>query len=133
MDPLGKLGRFISDASSITNRSLRPEMEGLPARPVNAGVGEVPDIPFERVPERLREGGAIRPPHFGDTLETMLREVNDLQQQARTGTERMLTGEVEDVHQVMIAVEKANTSFLLMMEIRNKLVEAYREVMRMQT
>ncbi|RKY86908.1 flagellar hook-basal body complex protein FliE, partial [candidate division KSB1 bacterium] len=45
---------------------------------------------------------------------------------------KLLTGEIKDVHDVMVAVEKANTSFELMMEIRNKMLDAYREIMRMQ-
>jgi flagellar hook-basal body complex protein FliE len=46
--------------------------------------------------------------------------------------ERMVGGEAVDLHEVMIAVEKARTSFDLLMEIRNKTIEAYREIMRMQ-
>ena len=45
--------------------------------------------------------------------------------------EQMATGEIEDVHQVMIAVEQANTAMEFMLEIRNKIIEAYQEVMRM--
>jgi flagellar hook-basal body complex protein FliE len=43
-----------------------------------------------------------------------------------------VSGEAVDLHEVMIAAEKARTSFDLLMEIRNKTVEAYREIMRMQ-
>ena len=43
-----------------------------------------------------------------------------------------MSGEVEDVHTAMIAMQKADLSFQLLMQVRNKLVEAYREVMRMQ-
>jgi flagellar hook-basal body complex protein FliE len=45
--------------------------------------------------------------------------------------EKMVTGEASDLHDVMIAVEKARTSFDLLMEIRNKTMDMYREVMRM--
>jgi flagellar hook-basal body complex protein FliE len=44
----------------------------------------------------------------------------------------MVAGEITDVHQVMVAVEEANTAFSLMMELRNKMLDAYQEVMRMQ-
>jgi flagellar hook-basal body complex protein FliE len=44
----------------------------------------------------------------------------------------MVVGEEVDLHEVMIAVEKAKTSFDLLMEIRNKTIDAYREIMRMQ-
>lgn len=71
-------------------------------------------------------------PAFGDTLKGLVGDVDRMQKTAEEATKRMLTGEVEDVHQVMVAMEEAQTSFQLMMEIRNKLVEAYKEVMRMQ-
>ena len=44
----------------------------------------------------------------------------------------MVSGEATDLHEVMIAVEKARTSFDLLMEIRNKTIDVYREIMRMQ-
>jgi flagellar hook-basal body complex protein FliE len=69
---------------------------------------------------------------FGDTLKGLVNDVDRMQKTAQETTRRMLTGEVEDVHQVMVAMEEAQTSFQLMMEIRNKIVEAYKEVMRMQ-
>ena len=61
-----------------------------------------------------------------------LKDVNELQADAGEHVEKLLTGEIKDVHDVMIAVEKAGTSFELMMELRNKMIDAYREVMRMQ-
>jgi len=69
---------------------------------------------------------------FQDTLEKFVTEVNDLQKNADVSTQKLLSGELQDVHQVMLAMEEANTSFQLMMEMRNKILEAYREVMRMQ-
>jgi flagellar hook-basal body complex protein FliE len=69
---------------------------------------------------------------FQDTLKNFVEEVNNLQQNADASTQRLLTGDLENIHQVMLAMEEANTSFQLMMEMRNKILEAYREVMRMQ-
>ena len=43
-----------------------------------------------------------------------------------------IAGEISDVHDVMVAVEKATTSFQLLMELRNKFLDAYQEVKRMQ-
>jgi flagellar hook-basal body complex protein FliE len=71
-------------------------------------------------------------PTFGETLSNFIQDVDTMQKTAHESTRRMLTGEIEDVHQVMIAVEEAQTSFQLMMEIRNKLIDAYREIIRMQ-
>ena len=67
---------------------------------------------------------------FNDTLKSYVNEANDLQIKADRDIQRMIAGEDIDAHQVMIAVEKANTSFEMVMEIRNKMLEAYREIMR---
>jgi flagellar hook-basal body complex protein FliE len=69
---------------------------------------------------------------FGETLQKAIGDVNALQSEAGKAVERMVTGEAVDLHEVMIAVEKAKTSFDLLMEIRNKTIDAYREIMRMQ-
>ena len=68
---------------------------------------------------------------FEKTLKKFITDVNSLQNQAAESTVNLANGEVEDVHDVMIAVEKANIAMELMLEIRNKIVEAYQEVMRM--
>ena len=69
---------------------------------------------------------------FGDTLNQAVADVNGLQQQAGKAVEKMVAGEATDLHEVMIAVQKARTSFDLLMEIRNKTIDVYREIMRMQ-
>lgn len=69
---------------------------------------------------------------FGETLTQAVRDVNALQGEAGKAVQRMVSGEATDMHEVMIAAEKAKTSFELLMEIRNKTIDAYREIMRMQ-
>jgi flagellar hook-basal body complex protein FliE len=69
---------------------------------------------------------------FGETLQRAITDVNALQSEAGKAVDKMVGGENVDLHEVMIAVEKAKTSFDLLMEIRNKALEAYREIMRMQ-
>jgi flagellar hook-basal body complex protein FliE len=69
---------------------------------------------------------------FGETLQRAMADVNALQTEAGKAVEKMVGGESVDLHEVMIAVEKAKTSFDLLMEIRNKALDAYREIMRMQ-
>src|SRR5512133_572589 len=71
-------------------------------------------------------------PSFKDTLKTFLTDVNTMQNHADKSIEKMVAGEITDVHQVMMAVEEANLSFNLMMEIRTKMVDAYQELMRLQ-
>ena len=69
---------------------------------------------------------------FKNTLGGFITEINDLQTKANASIENFATGKVENVHEVMIAMAKAEVSFKFMMEARNKLVETYKEVMRMQ-
>ncbi len=69
---------------------------------------------------------------FSDFLKNAVDEVNTLQQQADEMKTKLVTGDVDDIAQVMIAAEKANLAFQLTVQIRNKVLEAYQEVMRMQ-
>jgi len=69
---------------------------------------------------------------FSETLAQAMTDANALQKEAGNAVHKMVTGEATDLHEVMIAVEKARTSFDLLMEVRNKAIDAYREIMRMQ-
>ena len=69
---------------------------------------------------------------FANTLKGFVEDVNRLQNESGEMVNKLLTGEIKDVHDVMVALQKAGTSFELMMEVRNKMIDAYREVMRMQ-
>ena len=64
-------------------------------------------------------------PSFKDTLKTFLKDVNSMQHHADQSIEKMVAGEITDVHQVMLAVEEANLTFNLMMEVRGKMIDAY--------
>ena len=70
---------------------------------------------------------------FSDTLKGLISDTNSLQKDSFNLDERMLKGEPVELHDVMIAAEKAKTSFQLLMEIRNKFIDMYKEVSRMQT
>jgi flagellar hook-basal body complex protein FliE len=69
---------------------------------------------------------------FSNLLEEAISKVNTLQNKADQMMEKLATGEVKDLHQVMIALEEANLALQLTLQIRNKVVEAYQEIMRMQ-
>jgi flagellar hook-basal body complex protein FliE len=69
---------------------------------------------------------------FLDTLKDAMGKVDGLQGQAEQKVSALLEGNGLDVHSAMIAVEKADLSFQLMMQVRNKIVQAYQEVSRMQ-
>ena len=69
---------------------------------------------------------------FKDVLLDSLDEVNRLQQEAAQGIEKVVTGETDNLAEVFSAVRKADVAFSMLMEMRNKLVEAYREVQQMR-
>ncbi len=69
---------------------------------------------------------------FGQTLSKAIADVNALQMEAGKAMEQLIAGQATDLHEVMIAAEKAKTSFDLLLEIRNKAIETYREIMRIQ-
>ena len=71
-------------------------------------------------------------PSFKNTLQSFLEDVNNLQNKADESIQKMASGEINDVHQVMSSVEEANVAFNMMMEIRNKVMDAYQEVMRIR-
>ncbi|MFP4417435.1 MAG: flagellar hook-basal body complex protein FliE [Chitinivibrionales bacterium] len=71
-------------------------------------------------------------PSFKNTLDGFLNDVNNMQAKAGESIEKLAAGEINDVHQVMNTVQEANVAFNMMMEIRNKVMEAYQEVMRMR-
>lgn len=84
--------------------------------------------------EQTQRGRSTSPgaPDFGTVLRQSLGEVNKLQAKADEAVQALATGKGISLHETMIALEKADLSFRLMMEVRNKIVEAYREVLRMQ-
>ncbi len=69
---------------------------------------------------------------FQDMMKKYLNEANDLQIKADEDIKKIISGEEIDAHEVMMAVEKANISFDLVMEIRNKMLEAYKQVVKTQ-
>lgn len=95
---------------------------------LNAPVNIVPLKTQEAAGEKAAAGDQA----FGQFLQDALQEVNNLQMQSRDMKQQLLTGNVEDLHQVMIAGEKASVALQLTVQIRNKVIEAYQEIMRMQ-
>jgi flagellar hook-basal body complex protein FliE len=69
---------------------------------------------------------------FTSILKHAIKTVNQAQMEADEAVQELATGNQKDIHQTMIALEKAEVSFQLMMQVRNKIVSAYEEIMRMQ-
>lgn len=69
---------------------------------------------------------------FGEQLEGAVSGIDGAQQDAEYKVNSMLAGSGTDVHDAMISVQKADLSFQLMLQVRNKVVQAYQEIERMQ-
>ena len=87
-----------------------------------------------RPDNKLAETDATRSakPSFGDLVKDFAADVNNMQFQAGHAIDMLVTGEAADVHQVMVAVEEAGVALDLMLEIRNRVLEGYQELIRMQ-
>lgn len=77
-------------------------------------------------------GGQSTTGSFAETLGTALNNVNQMQKDADKGMQNLATGRTDNVADVMLATEKADIAVKLMVQVRNKIIDAYQEVMRMQ-
>ena len=77
-------------------------------------------------------GGAPGPAPFSDLMTDAVGQVNQLESQAVTAVTGLMSGTGVDVHQAMIATEKASMAFELTLAVRNKAVQAYQSVLGMQ-
>lgn len=69
---------------------------------------------------------------FLGALKEAIEQTNAVQLEASDAVERMVTGQNQSLHQTLVALQKADISFQLMMQVRNKIVAAYEEIQRMQ-
>ncbi|TLS49852.1 flagellar hook-basal body complex protein FliE [Paenibacillus antri] len=69
---------------------------------------------------------------FGNILENALQAVDNQEKQVKALNEQFVTGQISDVHTLMIASEKAQLGLQLTVQVRNKVIEAYQEIMRTQ-
>jgi flagellar hook-basal body complex protein FliE len=83
-------------------------------------------------PATLGDPGRVNGAAFGELLDGLVDQVTTKQAQAGDLTRRVLLGETDQLHRSVIAMQEASVAFSLMVEVRNKLVESYQELMRMQ-
>ena len=69
---------------------------------------------------------------FADALKKSLNEVNEMQEAGEKAMSDLATGQVKDLHQAALAIDKAEISMKLMLEVRNKALSAYKEISRTQ-
>ncbi len=97
----------------------------MPAPIVPVSVAPLPD---SIAPVTAERGGGA----FQDVLLGAIRGVEGFGQQASASVERFLSGESEELHTTVMATQRAELAFEMFLQLRNKVVSAYQEIMRMQ-
>ncbi len=104
--------------------SIIPDSQNL-VSPLTTGQTSIPALPGAGKSEKSLDS-------FGDLLEKLMSDANAAQKNSDTVIEGFVSGKVDNIHDVVLAVAEADLSFRLIMEIRNKLIDSYQEIMRMQ-
>lgn len=86
----------------------------------------------DRMLKETQSGSSAGGVSFADTLQQAIGNVNELQKTSDKKIQELSTGRTDDVASVMIATEKADIALRTMMQVRNKIIDAYQEIMRMQ-
>ncbi|MCA9012255.1 MAG: flagellar hook-basal body complex protein FliE [Planctomycetaceae bacterium] len=97
--------------SSIQTPGLLPQSIPLPVRDSKSANGSLP---------------------FAEMVKGLITETDQQQLQSQDSVRQLITGETDSIHDVVLTTSRADLAFRLMMEIRNRLIESYQEVMRMQ-
>ncbi len=83
-------------------------------------------------PEAGKAGNTMPGGGFLDALSKSMEEVNEEQLKADQGIKELVAGKSKNIHETMLQIQKAELSLKAMMQVRNKVLEAYKEIMRMQ-
>ena len=112
MSPLGSISSILP--------GMRPNpLEGVQGQPKIGGIAD-----------GMRTGAPTET--FGTMLDGLVDTVSSKQAASAELTKKVLLGDSDQLHQSVIAMQEASVAFTMMVEVRNKLVESYQELMRMQ-
>ena len=100
--------------------------------PLGGQIGPIKGPDESQKAGRGDAAGKVQGPSFKDVLSREMERVNELQLAADRAIEDLATGKAENLAEVMTAVEKADLAFRTLMQIRNKLVDAFEELNRMR-
>lgn len=112
-------------------------VSALAARVLPAAAGAPTGVTPGQLRVRVAEEGGLGSsgatgPAFGDTLRMAIERADGAQKNADAQVEAFVAGEADNVHDAMIAMNEASLHFQLLTEVRNKLLDGYQELMRMQ-
>lgn len=95
------------------------------------GIGG-PQAPQPLEPKQATPAQETSGPSFKEYLTDSIHEIQQLQTVADETINKLVAGEVTNVSEAMVAIEKANLAFLTMLQVRNKIISAYEQIQRMQ-
>jgi len=116
---------LIGSVSSVQN-PLLSQLKAPTRTDSPTGTVQLPGISLPTT-----ESTTAQPSSFGNMFEQLVSSVDAKESQAQAVTRDVLLGKNDQVHQSMIALQEANVAFQLMVQVRNKVVESYQELMRM--
>lgn len=93
------------------------------------GIGSISGIGKDNKSSSNLESQSI---NFGDVLKNSIEELNNTQKNSEKAMTDIATGQVKDLHQAALAIDKAELSMKTMLEVRNKALSAYKEISRIQ-
>ena len=93
-------------------------------------ISPITSLPAIDAPQPLRPAG--KPDEFQSLLEGTIQRLQSFQDNAADAVQQFLSGENEELHTTVLAAQKAEIAFDLGLQVRNKVVAAYQEIMRMQ-
>lgn len=129
MSPLSSINMLVSP--ELRTELLARAGEGLSGKPIaSAELGKLNLNPTADVRPTMLTGASGD--SFSNLLGNMVQDVNAKQAAANDSVNGLLSGQNVSLHQTMIAMEEASVSFQLMVEVRNRLLDSYQELMRMQ-
>lgn len=115
----------VGGLDSILNKAAAKEWSG------KANFESVKAMGWDEItPANLRESPATG--SFGEMLAQSIEKVNNMHIEADKAVQRLASGESKNIHETMLAMEKADIAFRTMNQVRSKVIDAYREIMRMQ-
>lgn len=110
--------QFLNSGSYLDQRSLKVD---------NSSLDKVKDLNGT-----VSGDSQVAGKSFAETLNDAVKSVNDLQKTSDKAAQDLATGKTDNVADVMIAAEKADIALRVMVQVRNKIVDAYNEIMKMQ-
>lgn len=122
----------VENLSRIVESGNIEQMYGGGGAPATGGFSEFKASEIARAEGVTPTAAGAQGNNFMDVLKSSMDKVNVNQTQADQAVRELVSGRSKNIHETLLAVERADSSLKLMMQVRNKILEAYKEVMRMQ-